>query len=136
MKALDDEGGPVHLCAFMHAIVQKAHAHNQRVEKVAVSKAFVGSICMAIGILWEDTKRDVWEVVGALGNGTLKAKKNKRRHRISRMYKRSLTHTARNAIGMGILNPKQILIGMNAALSHGPTQLLTMKERKNRRQRW
>jgi hypothetical protein len=47
------------------------------------------------------------------------------------MYKRSLTHTARNAIGMGILNPKQILIGMNAALSHGPTQLLTMKERTN-----
>ena len=62
--------------------------------------------------------------------GTLKATAAKRRHRISRTFKRQLTHTARNAIGLGIQNPRQVLVGMAAAARKGPTKQLTMKERK------
>ena len=70
------------------------------------------------------------ELDGALQAGILKATAAKRRHRISRTFKRQLTHTARNAIGLGIQNPRQVLVGMAAAARKGPTKQLTMKERK------
>ena len=70
------------------------------------------------------------ELDGALQAGILKATAAKRRHRISRTFKRHLTHTARNAIGLGIQNPRQVLVGMAAAARKGPTKQLTMKERK------
>ena len=70
------------------------------------------------------------ELDGALQAGILKATAAKRRHRISRTFKRQLTHTARNAIGLGIQNPRQVLVGMTAVTRKGPTKQLTMKERK------
>ena len=70
------------------------------------------------------------ELDGALQAGILKATAAKRRHRISRTFKRHLTHTARNAIGLGIQNPRQVLVRMTAVTRKGPTKQLTMKERK------
>ena len=106
------------------------HADWQNI--VAEIKRFVTSICLAIGVLWEGTRGDsaVWEAVGALQVGNLKATAAKRRHRISRTFKRQLSFAARNAIGLGIQNPRQVLVGMAAVTRKGPTKQLTMKERK------
>ena len=135
MTALDTEGQQVHLLAFMFMLLEQAHPHDARPKKYQEIKKFIGSACEAIGIFREDSRRGpvVWEA-GALQTGTLKSEKNTRRHRIGRMFKRALTHTARNAIGKGSVSPKQILIGM-AALNEtrGPTELLNEQQRKTQK---
>ena len=102
IHAVDGEGRPVHLAIFMQMLMEGTNPRKTRPERAAEIKGLVTSICLAIGVLWEGTRGDptVWELVGALQVGTLKATAAKRRHRISRTFKRQLTHTARNAIGL------------------------------------
>ena len=132
IHAVDGEGRPVHLAIFMRMLMEGANPRKARSERVAELKHFVVSICLAIGVLWEGTRDDpsVWERVGALQVGNLKATAAKRRHRISRTFKRQLSFAARNAIGLGVQNPRQVLVGMAAVTRKGPTKQLTMKERK------
>ena len=132
IHAVDGEGRPVHLAIFLQMLMEGANPRKARSERVAELKHFVVSICLAIGVLWEGTRDDpsVWERVGALQVGNLKATAAKRRHRISRTFKRALTHAARNAIGLGVQNPRQVLVGMAAVTRKGPTKLLTMNERR------